>query len=974
MGKKTAFWLGLLGTAIGGPVGGAIGAFIGGMAEEDNKTSSPKNPTESRRTRAAEKPIFEDSASPGGEIADCIISHGLFHQGVRGMELGITANYNISSVFKGRVEKYFILAGFFNTRGEAIKSLYQEFAAPDGMAIFAAEYAVTNNYPGTNSEGQFKVSVFVPYGIMDIPGEFRVTKLMLKIIMHRESDKKNLACRYLEMDYFKYIEDPRENLFNTGEQNLSKFPWKELFALATYVVKAGGRPNSRELAVLKRAFLPRNASSRDINDFQKVVEKTLALPSRDILQMVQVLNDRFTTQMKLELVGFLFQLADANNSLNLKGRERIEKIAKIFGVNNSELQLIEASSSCMLPERFCLLAELLACLLGSRAIDSEVTAFIENSVMYFSGSNAKLADEIINTVLLIKKQGKQNLGGTIRLMPKFFQQQEHGLLFDFCLGVSLSDGQLKAYEKRIILKLAKELGIDQNGIDNRLDEYTQNLKNGKAQVVLSGLSQPTGNISKTQSDLSKNVQSGAREKSPLQQKIEAAPPNAVINLLPGEYQGPLILKKGITINGNGSTIWCRKGPVLEIEGDLVKIKDLRIEVTDKTPENESLDFVALKILNKQNFLAENIEVHGQIYGETAEEGIWKIPRSINIGKIRSEEPWSCAFRVQIPVKCKFISSNPSIIVSSDTIEPGSQIIKISVLPLGPDASISCPLWFVTPRARRRVQVSLYSVAEEIFQDTTVLLWDCENLKSQSLKTPENPIRVDVDNSPGPEEFLTTKSVEPPTVSETTPIQKVTSSTDIKGEQVVSLKPQMSEADPERQNIKADQPEVLVDKRPALTRTSQDDYSQFMKPSAPHSPVTQTCQSDKQADSYISKATPPFSENVTINDSKSALGAGKGVQKSGVPLKDGVFALDAKETKSALSEVRPNDQIVCNHDKILNPAVSPDSLPFSSDTKILVPSDCVTKSSDSNIVKNNEKKDKPRVIVPDVFLMPKKKDA
>ncbi len=977
MGTKTAFWLGLLGTAIGGPVGGAIGAFIGGMAEEDNKTSSPQRPPGSVKTRAAEKPVFEDAVSPGGEIADCNISHGLFHQGVRGMELKITVNYSISAAFKGNTEKYFILAGFFNPSGEAIKSLYQEFAAPDGMAIFAAEYNVKNSYPGVNSEGQFKVSVFVPYGVMDIPGDFRVTKLMLKILFHRESDKKSLAWRYFGLDYFKYIDNPRENLFHTDKQDLGKFPWEELFSLAIYVVKAGSKSTPRELAVLKRAFLPRNASSRDIDNFQKVIEKALLLPTnRDVSQTTQFLNDRFTTQMKLEFIGFLFQLADANNP-NIKKRERIRKIAKIFGIDNSELQLIEASSSCMLSERFRLLAELLACLLRSRAFDAETIAFIKNSVMHFSGSDANLADEIINTVLLIKKQGKHNLGGTIRLMPKFFQQQEYELLFDFFLGVSISDGQLNAYEKRIILRLAKELGIDQNGIDKRLCEYIQNLKNGKAKTVLSGLTQPASNILKTRLDSSQDVQSGVGEKSPLQQKIESAPPNAVINLLPGEYQGPLKLKKSITINGHGSTIWCRKGPVVEIEGNSVKIKDVRIEVAVRTPESESLDFIALRILNKQNFLTENIEVHGQIAGELAEEGLWKIPRSINIGKIRSDEPWSGAFRVYIPVKCRLTSSNPSIAVSPGVIEPGYQIIKMSVLPIRADTSLSVPLWFVTPRARRRVQVSLYSVAEEIFQDTDALMWDCENLQPQSLNAEINQNIVEVVNPLRPEENVTAKSFEIPPVTDNVTASSIPSGgfnsqspAPVLSEPSVPLSSQTSAIDRKSGVGNFTPPEIVLVKKTGLTITSKDDYSQFMKPAAQQVP-------GKQPALASSENAGGLPENVKVNDSLTSLDAGKSVKKSGVPMMDGIFAQNNKETKPALSENRPDSQVICNHDETLNPAVSPDSSAFSSpvSTENSVPSDCVSKNPSSTKIKNNESsKDNPRVIVPDVFFPQKKKDV
>src|SRR5271157_4123754 len=69
----------------------------------------------------------------------------------------------------------------------------------------------------------------------------------------------------------------------------------------------------------------------------------------------------------------------------------------------------------------------------------------------------------------------------------------------------------------------------------------------------------------------------------LQNLIKSTPPEGTTNLQPakGEFPGPVIIDKSVTINGQGGTIWAKKGPVLTIGAHGVTIKDLSVEITGK---------------------------------------------------------------------------------------------------------------------------------------------------------------------------------------------------------------------------------------------------------------------------------------------------------------------------------------------------------------------------------------------------------
>lgn len=76
-------------------------------------------------------------------------------------------------------------------------------------------------------------------------------------------------------------------------------------------------------------------------------------------------------------------------------------------------------------------------------------------------------------------------------------------------------------------------------------------------------------------------------------------------LSPGEYEGPLVVERPCVVDGRGSTLWAKKGPVLVVSAPNVTIRNLRVEVTGNPEGREA--FTAIKT-SDPNTKLENIEV------------------------------------------------------------------------------------------------------------------------------------------------------------------------------------------------------------------------------------------------------------------------------------------------------------------------------------------------------------------------------
>lgn len=108
----------------------------------------------------------------------------------------------------------------------------------------------------------------------------------------------------------------------------------------------------------------------------------------------------------------------------------------------------------------------------------------------------------------------------------------------------------------------------------------------------------------------------------IQREIETCSGKLVLD--PGEYEGPVVIRRPCVIDGNGATLWAQTGPVLSIASPNVTIRNLRVEITGSAGGE-----VAIKATDPPTL--EHVSVHGAVEGVPGEAPVWDMPPVLNLG-------------------------------------------------------------------------------------------------------------------------------------------------------------------------------------------------------------------------------------------------------------------------------------------------------------------------------------------------------
>lgn len=166
-----------------------------------------------------------------------------------------------------------------------------------------------------------------------------------------------------------------------------------------------------------------------------------------------------------------------------------------------------------------------------------------------------------------------------------------------------------------------------------------------------------------------------------------------VELPPGEYEGPFVVKRPLNIMGNATTLWAKKGPVLTIKSSEVAMRDLRVEATGGTDEPCILS-------NTGDTRFENIEISGTVKGVPKEEGIFDIPNTITLGEFYGNR--ECSFQMEIvtPVKLRIRSLIKDVAIAPEEIEAGKAVITIKTGKMRPETYLYGDILFQSAFVRR----------------------------------------------------------------------------------------------------------------------------------------------------------------------------------------------------------------------------------------------------------------------------------
>lgn len=173
-----------------------------------------------------------------------------------------------------------------------------------------------------------------------------------------------------------------------------------------------------------------------------------------------------------------------------------------------------------------------------------------------------------------------------------------------------------------------------------------------------------------------------------------------INVPPGEYEGPLVIRHSCTVDGHGATLWSKTDAALIIDAPNVTVKNLRVELIGKPTVNEfgfNTDFDAIHIsVNGTEAQMDNVEVYGGIAqddydleyideepGIITTIGYYELPRMINLGTFAAGEKNEFLIKLdnRYYANYRVISSICGLKVEPQILSKDNTDLKLTVNPM-----------------------------------------------------------------------------------------------------------------------------------------------------------------------------------------------------------------------------------------------------------------------------------------------------
>jgi stress response protein SCP2 len=170
----------------------------------------------------------------------------------------------------------------------------------------------------------------------------------------------------------------------------------------------------------------------------------------------------------------------------------------------------------------------------------------------------------------------------------------------------------------------------------------------------------------------------------LQDLVDDAAPGSTLTLMSDEYEGPITISKPLVLEGRGSALWARNGPIVIVSAPDVALHNLDIEITISHEATDESG-VALKVENQVPRLKlDNVRVRGRISGLGAEDGDWDLPTMLNLGAFAPRADNNYSFTLRVPTPVKLSSPVEGVSLSPAEVGAGEHQITLSVQGVPPD--------------------------------------------------------------------------------------------------------------------------------------------------------------------------------------------------------------------------------------------------------------------------------------------------
>jgi hypothetical protein len=173
---------------------------------------------------------------------------------------------------------------------------------------------------------------------------------------------------------------------------------------------------------------------------------------------------------------------------------------------------------------------------------------------------------------------------------------------------------------------------------------------------------------------------------------------------PLEREGPLVLRRSVTLDGAGrAAVWSRSSPVVTIHAARSALHNLRVEYTGDDPDACAIHLLA------DNVELKNVVVRGNILGIRGESGVWRYPHQVYLGKLEPEQDITFRLRLATPVACRLRSEIDGLTVEPSSLRAGLHEVRLHVEGMRRDTLLFGVLSIETPGVRREVVVNAHAV-------------------------------------------------------------------------------------------------------------------------------------------------------------------------------------------------------------------------------------------------------------------------
>lgn len=185
--------------------------------------------------------------------------------------------------------------------------------------------------------------------------------------------------------------------------------------------------------------------------------------------------------------------------------------------------------------------------------------------------------------------------------------------------------------------------------------------------------------------------------SALSDIIANTPAGGTAALPAGEYEGPVVINKPLTLRGSSATVWSKHGSVIEVSSQGVTLEGLRVEITEGA-------FSEPAITAKFPVNIRDVEVLGTVSGFGAEDGECGIPRALQLGELSPSEENSFIMTVDIPAPAKLVCTASGVRFEPQDIPAGRSSVRLFVSGSG-SASLVYSEVLLVSQFRRRIYLS-----------------------------------------------------------------------------------------------------------------------------------------------------------------------------------------------------------------------------------------------------------------------------